>query len=276
MLYVNLPKKYNYKKYYIELPAGHMLPIYQQSHPKYDHFLPHLGKYLIDSDVVIDIGANVGDTLAGMVEQNPTLSYICIEPDYDFYHFLNKNIGLIKNAVPNLKVRPIKALVGKNITNVLLEGAGGTKNAIPNDIEGIKSVTLDKIIDIKTLSNVRILKSDVDGYDYDVLDASMSIIEKFSPLIYFECQYEQESQKDGYLKTIKLLKEIGYCDWFIFDNFGEFIIKTDDLAVIKQLVNYIWRQNIGRSTRTVYYYDILAAKQKDSQLLQDVLIEYLQ
>lgn len=276
MLYANLPKKYNYKKYYIELPEGHMLPIYQQTHPKYDRFLPHLAKYLIDSDVVIDIGANVGDTLAGMVEQNAALSYICIEADSGFYHFLNKNIELIKNAVPNLKVQPIKALVGKSITDVLLEGTGGTKKAIPNNTQGIKSKTIENIINIETLPNVRILKSDVDGYDYDVIDASMPIIEKYSPLIYFECQYEHEFQKDGYLKTLKSLKEIGYCDWFIFDNFGEFILRADDLTVIKQLISYIWHQNIGRSTRTIYYYDILAAKQKDSELLQGVMVDYLQ
>lgn len=276
MLYANLPKKYNYEKYYIELPADHMLPVYQRAHPKYDRFLPHLAKYLMNSDVVIDIGANVGDTLAGMVEQNPALSYICIEADTSFYQFLNKNIELIKNAVPNLKVQPIKALVGKSITNVSLEGTGGTKNAILNNTQGIKSKTIENIINIDTLPSVRILKSDVDGYDYDVIDASMPIIEKYSPLIYFECQYEHEFQKDGYLKILKSLEEIGYRNWFIFDNFGEFILRTDDLTVIKQLISYIWHQNIGRSTRTIYYYDILAAKQKDSELLQGVMMDYLQ
>jgi FkbM family methyltransferase len=275
LLHTNSSIKYHYKKYYIELPAGHMLPKYQQIHPKYDRFLPHLLKYLNDSDVVIDIGANVGDTLAGMVEQNSTASYICIEPDNDFYRYLNKNIKLLKDAVPDLKVQAIKALVGKAITDVSLEGTGGSKHAVPNNPEGIKSLPLDKIIDTDNIPNIRILKSDVDGFDYDVLNSSMSIIEKFSPLIYFECQYDYDYQKDGYLKTLSSLEQAGYSDWIIFDNFGEVILRTDNLIVITQLINYIWQQNIGRSTRTIYYYDVLAAKHQDLRLLDEVLMQYL-
>jgi tRNA G46 methylase TrmB len=72
----------------IHLPRYHKLPEYQQRHRQYDRFLPHLIKDLDHDDIVIDVGANCGDTLAGMVSKNPKLHYICIEPDNEFYSYL--------------------------------------------------------------------------------------------------------------------------------------------------------------------------------------------
>jgi tRNA G46 methylase TrmB len=59
-----------------------MLPIYQRAHPKYDRFLPHLVKYFNSAKyIVVDIGANVGDSLAGMIEKNSKLNFINPSPD---------------------------------------------------------------------------------------------------------------------------------------------------------------------------------------------------
>lgn len=266
------PIKYKYKDFIIELPAYHLLPDYQKTHPKYDRFLPHLAKYATPEDTIIDIGANVGDTLAGMAEQNPTSSYICIEPDDLFYRYLEENIERIKTSIKCLKIQAIKALVGKNITNVLLDGKGGTKHAVLNNEGGIKSLPLDEIISKK--SNIRILKSDVDGFDYDVLDSSMAVIEAHKPMIFFECQYDFEYQKNGYTKILKILESTGYCDWTIFDNFGEVVIRTNDIGIVIQLIDYVWHQNIGIATRTVHYYDILTVQKDDSALIDKVLREY--
>lgn len=270
----NLPIQYQYKGFSIELPAIHLLPEYQNKHPKYDRFLPHLAKYVTESHTVIDIGANVGDTLAGMVEQNAAASYICIEPDDLFYHQLEENVKRIKNSISGLKVQTIKALVGKNISNVSLDGKGGTKHAIIDNGGGIKSLPLDEMISNK--ADIRVLKSDVDGFDYDVLDSSMAVIELHKPMLFFECQYAYEYQKIGYFKTLRSLEVIGYCDWTVFDNFGEVVIRTDDIDIIVQLMNYVWQQNTGHATRTIHYFDILAIQKSDSLLIDKVLKEYNQ
>jgi FkbM family methyltransferase len=249
-----------------------MLPEYQMDHPKYDRFLPHLAKYALSSDTIVDIGANVGDTLAGMVEQNPTSNYICIEPDNSFYRHLEENIERIRSSIKDLKIQTIQALVGKNISNVSLDGKGGTKHAVINKNGGIKSLPLDQMIFNK--SNIRILKTDVDGYDYDALDSSMAVIQAHKPIIFFECEYDFEYQKSGYAKTLKSLQSAGYCDWTIFDNFGEVVVRTNDIGIINQLMEYVWHQNIGQTTRTIQYFDILTVQQNDSALISKVLSEY--
>ncbi|MFI3222636.1 MAG: FkbM family methyltransferase [Methylococcaceae bacterium] len=266
------PILYQYKDFTIKLPANHLLPTYQKQHLKYHRFLPHLAKYATASDTIVDIGANVGDTLAGMVEKNPNSNYICIEPDQVFYRYLEENIERIKISIKGLKIQTIKALVGKNISNVSLDGKGRTKHAVISNEEGIKSLPLDEMLSNE--SNIRILKSDVDGFDYDVLDSSMTAIESHKPIVFFECEYHFEYQKSGYSQILKSLESVGYCDWTVFDNFGEVVIRTTDISILNQLMDYVWQQHVGKTTRTIYYFDILAVQKTDSMLINKVLSEY--
>ena len=267
-----LPILYSYKDFSIKLPSNHLLPEHQKKHPKYDRFLPHLAKYATAADTIVDIGANVGDTLAGMVEKNPSSNYICVEPDDSFYKHLEENIDRIKKSITGLKIQAIKALVGKNISNVSLDGKGGTKHAVIDNEGGIKSLPLDEMI--PNALNVRILKSDVDGFDYDVIDSSMAVIEAHKPILFFECHYDFEYQKNGYLETLKKLESVGYCDWTVFDNFGEVVVRTNDISVLSQLMNYVWQQNVGNATRTIHYFDILSVQKTDSALIDKVLSAY--
>jgi FkbM family methyltransferase len=270
----NIPIDYHYKDFSISLPANHMLPIYQANHPKYDRFLPHLAKYIKHSETIIDIGANVGDTLAGMVELNSKPNYICIEPDDLFFEHLQSNITRIKSVRTNLAVDTIKSLVGKSISDVTLEGHGGTKHAVISNEGSIKSEPLDKLLAKVSYRNFRLLKTDVDGFDYDVIDSSTSLIREHGPIIFFECQYDYDYQKLGYERMLHSLQSEGYSDWTVFDNYGEVIIRTSDLDVVVQLMHYVWNQNVGCATRTIYYFDILAVQKADTELIDRVLAEY--
>ena len=124
------------------------------------------------------------------------------------------------------------------------------------------------------MSNIRLIKTDTDGFDYDVLNSSMSIINKNKPLIFFEYQFENKNKIYSYLKTFKQLEKIGYCDWVIFDNYGTIILRTNQLKIIKQLTNYINLQNNLSGTRTIYYFDILTCMNKDSKFINKVLDNY--
>lgn len=273
-LALNIPFEYRYKDFSILLPADHMLPTYQRHHPKYDRFLPHLAKYIVSSDTVIDVGANVGDTLAGMAAANSTLSYICIEPDDAFFELLVQNISRIKRVKTDLNVRAVKSLVGKAVSAVNLEGRAGTRHAVMNGGGKIRSRPLDEILADAPHSAIRVLKTDVDGFDYDVLDSSLAVIRRNKPLIYFECQFDYDYQRAGYEKTLSALEVDGYCDWTVFDNFGELILRARGTDVVIQLMNYVWRQNTGKSARTIHYYDVLAVQSQDAALVDRVLAEY--
>ena len=78
----------------------------------------------------------------------------------------------------------------------------------------------------------------------------------------------------GFKKTIGWLNEIGYVNYTVFDNFGQVIVRTDDIEQVFQLMNYVWQQNTNLATRTIAYYDILAITESDICLINNVLSDY--
>lgn len=264
-----------YKNVSLILPPGHLLPRYQMVHKLYDKFLPFLCSYMGKGELVVDVGANCGDTFALMYNSNPDLSFVCIEPDDYFYSFLKKNIGNLKKNNPDASVFMIKKLVGKEVNGVVLEGKGGTKKAIHSLTEAaMTSETLDALIDDFHNHNFRLLKIDVDGFDWDVIQSGSSVIAKYKPIIFFECYFDYPYQLDEYKSILRRLKLDGYLNFVVFDNFGELILNTSDLKILDQMIDYIWKQNISRTTRTIYYYDFLVYVEQDKQLIEKVLKDY--
>jgi FkbM family methyltransferase len=268
----NISIKYKYKYFSILLPADHSLPLYSMINKNYDRFLPNLVKHLTYTDTVLDIGANVGDTLASMIEKNAKPNYICIEADDYFYNYLKKNLAIIRKSVKNTKIQIIKTFIGKDIKNIYLEGKDGTKKAIINKNGNIKNLSLDEVIPKET--KIRLLKSDVDGFDYDILNSSMNVIKKNKPLIFFEYFLDYQYQRQGYTDVLKKLKKLGYKNWVVFDNFGTVILLSDKLDIIEYLTNYLYLQKINKATRTIYCFDILTFLKKDSKLINKVISNY--
>jgi hypothetical protein len=102
----------------------------------------------------------------------------------------------------------------------------------------------------------------------------MKIIKKNKPLLFFEYYYNYNYQKIGYSLIFISLQKLGYCNWVVFDNFGTVILRTNNLKIINQLINYYHLQNIGKATRTVFCFDILTFLKKDSKLINKVIKNY--
>ena len=271
---LGIKRQYRIGNIYIELDYTHRLPDYQSSHAYYDSFLPHLAKHLPSKGLVIDVGANVGDTLVGMIDANENLEDVCIEADKGFFDDLSKNIKTIKAQVPNANVHAVNVFVGKELNNVYLEGSNGTKHAVigAGDIE---SQPLDKVLkDIGLDAKLSLLKTDVDGFDYDVIRSSENLLSD-CPLIYFECQYENVDQLNGYKSLFRELIERGYSSFVFFDNFGQYIAELGAVEQLNSLLGYVARQNLGRGTRTFYYYDILAFDEDKREFVNGVIKDYV-
>ena len=277
---MGLKTEYRYRNFSIRLPANHLLPFYQSMYGTYDKFLPHLVRYLEPHATVIDVGANCGDTLAGMYDSNNQLSYICVEPDEVFFEYLSENAQRMRNSFPGSSIRLYRALVGKGVSLAALEGSGGTKHAVQVDASlpaanAIFSVTLDSLILPTQLGRVELLKSDVDGFDFDVLDSAARIIAEHLPILFFEYYFVDLNQKYGYQKTIAALQRSGYCVWTVFDNYGDVVLRTRDIDALFQLIDYVERQNAGNLTRTIHYFDVMAGTARHEALLTMTVSDYL-
>jgi len=277
----NLLTKIGFKRNYkinsipIKIDYNHLLPDYEKKFPNYDRFLSHLVKYLKVDSIVVDVGANIGDTLIKMASSNEHLQYVCIEPDDNYYSDLVSNCEIIKSKKPKLKVRTLKKYIGLDNDYVsLVNGTNGSKRSIPG-LGSIRSDSLDNIFNELNISQnkLSLIKCDVDGYDWDVIKSANSLLKNF-PYIYFECFYENMSQLNNFKAVISDLFEKKYNHFSFFDNYGNHMCCIDNLKNVYQLLDYIKKQNFSKTTRTINYYDILTYTKNHKEKTDQIILDY--
>lgn len=263
----------------VVLPAGHKLPAYQRSHSQYDRFLPHLARALSAGSVVIDVGANCGDTVVSMLDQNPRVGFLCVEADATFFRYLQANVARLRQDGLDCQVTLVHGLAGAELSNVVMQGPRSTKRAVAAPDQAANTMNarpLDAILSAEGIpaERVAVVKVDTDGYDYDVIASASALLTARTPMLFFECQFTAHAQKARYDQMIGELGDRGYTDWAIFDNYGALLLRTREVAQVHQLVDYLWQQEAGRSTRTLYYLDLLASGERDRSLIEGVLTSY--
>ena len=227
----------------IILPPGHLLSLYESVYPKYDRFLPTVIGKIKENEVIIDIGANIGDTLFRLLNINTRPYYYCIEADNFFFEYLQKNKKSLDINIQN-KIILIKTLVGDQLKGNLSETTTGTKSLIESDL-GIQSKKLDDIIIEYKIKNIKLIKVDVDGFDYNILFSAINELKNNKPDIFFEYMPLDESGKKNYLRLIEKLNEIGYSNWTMLDNYGSIIFENKGyIDVIDKTKSTLIEKNI--------------------------------
>ena len=217
--------------------------MYESIYPKYDRFLPNVIREIKENEVIIDIGANIGDTLFRLLNINSKPYYYCIEADNFFFEYLKKNKESLDTNVQN-KIILIKTLVGDKLKGNLSETTTGTKSLIESDL-GIKSKKLDDIIMEYKIKNIKLIKVDVDGYDYNILFSAINELKNNKPDIFFEYMPLDESGKKNYLRLIEKLNEIGYSNWTMLDNYGSIIFENKSyIDVIDKTKSTLIKKNV--------------------------------
>jgi FkbM family methyltransferase len=204
-------------KYKLILPPKHLFTLYKKIYKNYDTSLVQLTSKLKKDSDVLDIGSNVGDSLFQMINSNRHLNYYCIEGDKLFFSYLKKNIKIFNGYIQR-KIFLINKIVGLNLSGNLV-GNTSTKKLVLNQ-KGKKSKKLDEIISTYKIKNLKLIKIDVDSFDYNVINSGMKNIKKFKPLIYFEVMITDNNNLQNYKKTITQLDKIGYKFWTLIDNYG--------------------------------------------------------
>jgi len=94
------------------------------------------------------------------------------------------------------------------------------------------------------------------------------------PIIFFECEFQNIIQIKNFVQTIKKLKNLEFNNWTIFDNYGSIIFDNIDIDYIFKFINYIQFQNEKKTTRTIYYFDILTYHDKDLEKVNNSISKY--
>jgi FkbM family methyltransferase len=223
----------------VNLPPDHNLSLYNNLYPEYDKFISKVVVNLPENSSVLDIGANVGDTVGRLIQSNNKLNYYCIEADNFFFDYLNLNVKNFKKII-SCKITLIKLLVGLDLQGELI-GNHGTKSLLESKNSSnskiIKSKKIDKIISEYNIKNISLIKCDTDGYDYNVIFSGISYIKKNTPDIFFEYHYLNKDSQVNYIGIINILFEIGYKNWTIISNYGKVLFKRINKEDLIYLIN---------------------------------------
>ncbi len=264
--------KYRIGKYQLEIPPNFALPGYQQSMKLYDRFLPVLARHINSNRLIIDVGANIGDTTIAMLQRCEN-SFLCIEPSDVFFPYLETNLKMLSPADAS-RISTVKRLVGTGkISGTLNHKAGGTASlGVVQDSASATHFALDELVE--AVSDVLLLKVDTDGFDFDVIQSAERILSSSEPILFWENEISEDFQQQGYHDLYSSLFNKGYRHVYIFDNFGNLISEESDFETLRCINSYLYSMHKYRCTRTFYYTDILASTDKNHSMVQRAVDDY--
>lgn len=233
-------KRYRIGAHEIKLPAAHRLPEYQAIFPKYDRFLPLLAKHL-PSGLIVDIGANVGDTAVALAQvcPNPILS---IEGNHIYFALCQENIAPFAD-----RLTCICQIVGTQAGVLVADGTTASLKSEAGDATALDALLSD--------GPIALIKTDTDGSDADVLLSGLTAIKRDKPLLY----WENENPGARHEELYGALQGLGYSHLWIFDNFGNMLLADCGYDALRQINRYIANQS--GVVPTIYYTDVLASSE---------------
>jgi FkbM family methyltransferase len=147
-----------------------------------------LGNYIRESDVVLDVGANIGTHTIAFAEMVGRTGRVhAFEPQSSLFHLLCGNIAL--NCLDN--VRAYRKAVGSGDGEIKLPelpapntpfNYGAVSLSMPCGGEKVELVPLDSL----DLTSCRLIKIDVEGMELEVLEGAKKTVEKLQPLLFVE------------------------------------------------------------------------------------------
>ncbi len=246
------------------LPLSHQLPFYLNNYPNYSYNLGRIARQVKEkySDLkVIDIGANIGDSVA-IMRQFASFPILCIEGDDNYFSILEKNADRV------LDVSVEKAHVGDSSQITMSESQrnGGTARLVhsPN-LQGVSIKTLPEILAKHSdFSSAKMIKIDTDGYDFAILKGAINYLADVKPIIFFEYAPYLSKQNDDGISILSQLREIGYKTLLVYDNLGNYMFSSDldNSVFIEEINNYFLGGNGKR------YCDMCVFPIEDNDLFQ--------
>lgn len=260
----------------MDLGEGHMLSLTQKYNPMYDRFVPYLAKLVQgNSKWIVDIGANVGDTTAAMIKYTNS-KILCVEPTEKFYKLLIKNINNFGEQY-NKRIEVANAFIANNGSKYTSVTMGGTATMRECNESNIPAYTLPNLLKIKNIdiNNVALIKTDTDGFDSDCMMSMGEYLKDISPFLYWENQIDNDMQYKKFLDMADYLYKYEYNNFFVFDNYGNYLCKMDYMG-LKDICGYINRVQHKKSTYTFRYIDVLGCKENKISECKKVIEEYLE
>lgn len=208
-------------------------------------------------------------------------NYICVEPTELFLDYCRKNATQLNG---NDRITFEQCYITDNIETCYVsdihEGTAVKMELEKAEIAFLSKVpseTLDGLLTKRKINpnEISLIKIDTDGFDADCMLSGQDVLNKGNALLYWENEIHTYGQYEKYQKAYDLLEKAGYTSYFIFDNCGNFMCRAD-INVLRSLLSYQQRINMGWDKITFEYLDVLACKEADTNICQQTIEHYLE
>jgi FkbM family methyltransferase len=210
------------------LPRRHLLPYMAVDGSPYAQNLVDLAVLLgrrSDDLVIMDVGANVGDS-ALLILDEISCRIVCVEGDPEWLGFLEQNVG----ARPEVVIAPVLISgAGEEQLVSIVHADAGTSQVVPaaSRGSGVRTVPVGQLINsYPELERVRLVKSDTDGFDVELVRAYARAFAASRPVLFFE--YDPRATRivtPGVVPSELFddLAELGYSHAVVWTNGGHVI-----------------------------------------------------
>lgn len=113
----------------------------------------------------------------------------------------------------------------------------------------MKSDSLESIIKKSNLGKCILIKTDTDGFDFEILLSSLSIIKEHSPILYWENEISSLKDIELAKDLLKKLESINYTKYIVIDNFGNPLFYGCSSQCLEQINEYLFN-NIHTKNNT--------------------------
>ena len=255
----------------LALPKTHMLPEYLAIHPYYSMNLGRIAGYIQEffkNFTIIDVGANIGDSVALIRSAGIQTKIHCIEGEPEFLKYLEQNIRQFEGIIVH------KTYLGDTLASIDIENINSREGTSKIETEatgisanGLHIIPLDQLN--ADFTGLKLLKIDTDGYDFKILRGAKETLAKYKPVIFAEYSPRDFVQVDpGYMKVFDMLAALGYDKIIFYDNYGVLLTvgSTSQINDITILSEYVLNKKASFP-----YFDICIFHRDDDELFSNIL-----
>lgn len=245
----------------VVLPPGHDLPFYQRRDPTYDTYAGAVLRDLaarVERMLVIDVGANVGDTAVEALAAAPNIEVLAVEGDPHFASYARRNVDQFAD-----RGRVVEGFVGPVGSQVHFRSnssTGGFHGSADDGSEVTQWITPAQLLKDAAPFDEVVWKSDIDGFDVHVLVNHWGDISGACRTLWFEFDPAGTlGERDDIATLVDLVTESGR-EVRVFDNLGRELVRLPSGEAVRtgltSITHWLLEQREGHMV--VPYVDVWA------------------
>lgn len=254
----------------VTLPPDHNLPFYQRRDPTYDRYAEGLVAQIAQTAervVVIDLGANVGDTAVAMLGTADNTRVISVEGHAPFVEYLRRNTAPFGDRVEVVE-KFVGPIAGARLSYAV-DGSTGGFGVGGDGTATVHWVTPKELLERTAPDDLVVWKSDVDGFDIHILADHWQVLQDRCAALWFEFDPSGTlGDPADVARLIELVADSGR-NVLIYDNLGRrMLTATSGQSARDALVGLTaWLSHQRTGFLTVPYLDVWAVRPELGDLL---------